>query len=140
MRNFIILSYSIYVLNLIGVDDIYKLRDSLRSQSGVKGALLDTYVAGYYKDIFSPENGFRIADIIDKTPAYGLSLHGQDYNTSGFRKCFLRYMSLSLGEVVKIIQSMTSTIKVCYVFFANCYTIKINLKVLCYKICCRPFC
>ena len=96
--------------------DVYQLKDALLTDPLIKGALIDSYVASYYSDIFSIESGFRIADIVEKTPAYGLVLAGDSHKMK-LQQCFVKQLSLQMSEVVEIIRKHASSIPV------RCFTI-----------------
>ena len=108
-----------------GAADFDQLSSILSNKKdNVYGALLDAYVAGYYKESLSQKKGFRIADVIEENFAYGL-LWSRDRKTDNettkemnneMKKCFIRFISLNQLKINEVILSLSQTLEVRQLF------------------------
>jgi len=93
---------------------------SNQSQTNIKGALLEAYVAGHHKDQLSEEKGFRVADVIEHMPAYGLKWTREKPTDTlkqiaknvKMRKCFIRFSSLHQDRINEVVQRNSQLLEV----------------------------
>ena len=74
-------------LSRVGVNSFNEMRNLLLNKNEtIGGALLEAYVAGYYKDELDYDHGFRIASVVEHFVAYGIVLsparHDRDNTTT----------------------------------------------------------
>lgn len=81
-------------------------RDLLKRK--VKGALLDGYMAGSYKELFEDEL-LRVHELIDYKTGYGIVLGGQSRR---LQKCFRNYLKRKRSYIIDHIAKEVKTVKV----------------------------
>ena len=78
----------------------------------IDGALLDTYVAAEHKETLFHDKIF-VKEILDRPFGYGVVLSGAAVNVE--EKC-RDYINLQISEIFHIIQNMTKTLDVSFIF------------------------
>ena len=76
----------------------------------VKGALVDAYVVGEYKEMFEDPR-FRVQNIFDEKFAYGTILAG---DSSKLDQCFRRYLTGYRAELFDLVASSVHQMMVKY--------------------------
>ena len=79
-------------------------------QDGLKGALVDTYVAGDVKE-FS-DKGLRVNKILDYSSYYGIVFGDGQMAENEFQKCLDNYVLLHKAEISKTVEEKTNPMKV----------------------------
>lgn len=97
-------------INITVAKDVSDLKNKLMHDDTIKGAILDSYVAGFHRDFFSKNNKIRIADVLDHTYAYGMLLH-QATKSSKLQQCFLQYLSVNQKEVIGVVELFTKALQ-----------------------------
>jgi hypothetical protein len=98
------------------VTSVKAFTDKLTSTSeGAIGGVIDSYVAGHYRDIIKPskakgassnvkDNGLRVGTVFDHAYTYGFVLTGKLRDTD-FSKCMRRTLSSKEGDITEMIQT-----------------------------------
>ena len=95
------------------------MKDAILGEGGEKpvtGALLDSYVAGYWaKDKDANEllkdTRLRVGTVLDHQFAYGFVIAG-DLKNSDFEKCMRKKLNSMETDITKIIQNRAKTMEV----------------------------
>lgn len=98
---------------------VQQLKDSILNNAAITGALLDSYVAGYYanKDelgnlaILNDKDNLRVGTVIDHQFAYGFVVHGE-LNYDPFTKCLRQKLNRMETDITAIIQDKANTMDV----------------------------
>jgi len=97
---------------LVVYNDYVRMQKELKSRDVIKGVLIDTYVAGAYKDLFGDAD-LRVNKIIDYSSHYGIVLSPELFKTKGmeismFKKCiYEEYVVEKKQEILKIVEKNT---------------------------------
>eukprot|EP00794_Sanderia_malayensis_P017659 gene17659-19417_t len=75
----------------------------LNGEDKIKGGLIDSYVAGAYKDILQESTGIRVGTVFDHQFAYGFAA-SNSLNDNAFEKCMRRALSTKESEIIANIQ------------------------------------
>lgn len=101
------------------VESVEVLKNSILSEnSAITGALLDSYVAGYYADKATLKDkailnhaDLRVGTVIDHQFAYGFVVHGE-LNNQDFTKCLRQKLNRMETDITAIIQARAKTMDV----------------------------
>ena len=102
----------------------------MNGSESVGGALLDAYVAGYYKNDLNYDHGFRISNVVEHFVAYGIVLspatvdqdgHNATGNDKGdvvdkkLKQCLLQFTSLYQSTINEIVQQNSNPLEVGFI-------------------------
>ncbi len=83
----------------------------LNGVDGIKGGLIDSYVAGAYKDDLAEKYGIRVGTVFDHQFAYGFAA-SSSLNDNAFEKCMRRALSTKESEIIANIQKQMQALPV----------------------------
>lgn len=75
----------------------------LNKEDKIKGGLIDSYVAGAYKNELAESTGIRVGTVFDHQFAYGFAA-SSSLNDNSFEKCMRRALSTKESEIIANIQ------------------------------------
>lgn len=103
-------------LNLTAYRDLQSIVEPLKNrEDGLKGVLVDTYVAGEMNDFSSEE--LRVNKIIDHNSYYGI-VFGRGGRLAGkdFQTCFEDYVLSNQAAIFETVKQNTQPMKVIYLY------------------------
>ena len=90
---------------------VYSLKNR---HDGLKGALVDTYVAGEVKEF--DDKGLRVNKILDYSSYYGIVFGDGKMAENEFQKCLDDYVLVHKAEISKTVEAMTKPMKVLFAY------------------------
>ena len=104
------LSFSLFLSPTSAYHDLESIVKPLKARQ-LKGALIDTYVAGEMLELNSPE--LRVNKIIDHNSYYGIVFGQGRLTKKRFQECFEYYVLSNQADIFKIVKDKTTPMEVC---------------------------
>ena len=104
------LSFSLFLSPTSAYHDLESIVKPLKARQ-LKGALIDTYVAGEMLELNSPE--LRVNKIIDHNSYYGVVFGQGRLTEEKFQKCFEDYVLSNQADIFKTVKDKTTPMEVC---------------------------
>lgn len=110
--------------NFTAFHDLQAIVEPLKNRKdGLKGVLVDTYVAGEMSDFSSEE--LRVNKIIDHNSYYGIVFGGGKLEGREFQTCFEDYVLSNQADIFETVKQNTQPMSVSFL-----YTLLIAFRVM----------